>query len=220
MEKKIADKIASIDAVADELPGIVIIHNIKSRGVEYMSPRGLSFLGTSLDTIRNMSQDYNEHYFNPDDAKDYVPKIFGLLERNNNQEIISFFQQVRPSEQHDWSWHLSTTKIFMRDDEGSPLLTITFACPIDPLHHITTKVSRLLEENNFLRNNHQRFKLLSRREREVLALIALGKSAAEIAESLFISVTTVETHRRNIKQKLQASSSYELSLYARAFDLI
>lgn len=42
---------------------------------------------------------------------------------------------------------------------------------------------------------------LTRREKEVLSLIAAGKSTQEIAAALFISFLTAETHRRNIMQK-------------------
>jgi two-component system response regulator NreC len=51
---------------------------------------------------------------------------------------------------------------------------------------------------------------LSERETDVLRLIALGHTNAEIAEQLFISVRTVETHRAHIQQKLGASSRAEL----------
>jgi two-component system response regulator NreC len=51
---------------------------------------------------------------------------------------------------------------------------------------------------------------LSEREIEVLRLIALGHTNAEIAEQLFISVRTVETHRAHIQQKLGVSSRAEL----------
>jgi two-component system, NarL family, response regulator NreC len=51
---------------------------------------------------------------------------------------------------------------------------------------------------------------LSERETDVLRLIALGHTNAEIAEQLFISVRTVETHRAHIQQKLGVSSRAEL----------
>ncbi|MVN91221.1 hypothetical protein GO816_08820 [Mucilaginibacter sp. HME9299] len=85
---------------------------------------------------------------------------------------------------------------------------------------MASKASRLLEENNFLRKNFSLYKKLSHREREVLRTLAMGKSAAKTAEELFISTNTVETHRKNIRQKLGTTSFYELSQYARAFDLI
>ncbi|HEX3693734.1 MAG TPA: response regulator transcription factor [Solirubrobacteraceae bacterium] len=55
---------------------------------------------------------------------------------------------------------------------------------------------------------------LSEREVDVLTLIALGHTNAEIAEKLYLSVRTVETHRAHIQQKLSLSSRAELVAYA------
>jgi DNA-binding NarL/FixJ family response regulator len=52
------------------------------------------------------------------------------------------------------------------------------------------------------------------REREVLQLIAEGRSTREIASALFISVKTVETHRKNIMEKLDLYTVAELTKYA------
>jgi DNA-binding NarL/FixJ family response regulator len=55
---------------------------------------------------------------------------------------------------------------------------------------------------------------LSTREREVLQLIAEGKSTKDIAFTLDISAKTVETHRRQIMQKLQLTNVAELTRFA------
>jgi two-component system response regulator NreC len=55
---------------------------------------------------------------------------------------------------------------------------------------------------------------LSERETEVLRLIALGYTNAEIAEQLFLSVRTVESHRAHIQQKLRLTTRSELVRYA------
>jgi two-component system NarL family response regulator len=55
---------------------------------------------------------------------------------------------------------------------------------------------------------------LSRREREVLRLIAEGRRSIAIAGQLHISVATVEVHRRNIMRKLAMHSVAELTRYA------
>jgi DNA-binding NarL/FixJ family response regulator len=55
---------------------------------------------------------------------------------------------------------------------------------------------------------------LSGREREVLQLIAEGKSSAEVAELLHISVRTVDTHRHNIMTKLEIHSIAGLTKFA------
>jgi two-component system response regulator NreC len=55
---------------------------------------------------------------------------------------------------------------------------------------------------------------LSEREVDVLRLIALGHTNAEIGEQLYLSVRTVETHRSHIQQKLRLTSRAELVGYA------
>ena len=58
------------------------------------------------------------------------------------------------------------------------------------------------------------YELLTSREREVLHLLVEGKSNKEIAVSLSLSPYTVETHRRNLQEKLNLHSFAELILYA------
>jgi len=55
---------------------------------------------------------------------------------------------------------------------------------------------------------------LSAREREVLQLIAEGKSTRDVAATLYVSVKTVETHRKQIMDKLGLNSIAELTKYA------
>jgi len=61
---------------------------------------------------------------------------------------------------------------------------------------------------------------LSDREREVLRLLALGHTNQEIAQQLYISVRTAETHRAHIMQKLRLQSRAELVRYALAQGLL
>jgi two-component system response regulator NreC len=61
---------------------------------------------------------------------------------------------------------------------------------------------------------------LSDRELEVLKLIALGHTNAEIAAQLYLSVRTVESHRAHIQQKTRRSSRAELVRYALEHGLV
>jgi two-component system response regulator NreC len=80
------------------------------------------------------------------------------------------------------------------------------------------KISRILAEE-YVRALKQKgvadsYELLTPREREILQLLAEGKTNKEVATSLNISVYTAETHRGNILQKLNLHSTAELVLYA------
>jgi two-component system response regulator NreC len=61
---------------------------------------------------------------------------------------------------------------------------------------------------------------LSEREREVLRLLALGHTNQEIAEQLYISVRTAESHRAHIMQKLRLTTRAELVRYALSHGLL
>jgi DNA-binding NarL/FixJ family response regulator len=83
---------------------------------------------------------------------------------------------------------------------------------------LTRKISRMMQED-YIQEMEQRgledsYELLTGREREVLQLAAEGKPNKEIAGALNISLTTVETHRTHILQKLGLHSVPELILYA------
>ena len=61
---------------------------------------------------------------------------------------------------------------------------------------------------------------LSERELEVLRLVALGHTNAEIAAELYVSVRTVETHRAHLQQKLGIKTRADLVRYARQIGLL
>ena len=79
-------------------------------------------------------------------------------------------------------------------------------------------ISKMLAED-YLRQLQQRgaedsYELLTVREREVLQLLAEGRSNKEVATVLGLSLYTVETHRANILEKLNLRGTPELILYA------
>ena len=82
----------------------------------------------------------------------------------------------------------------------------------------TRKVSRILQEDYFhalgRKDADDSYDLLTDREREILQLVAEGKTNKEVANVLNISLYTVDTHRTHILQKLDLHSVPELILYA------
>ena len=79
-------------------------------------------------------------------------------------------------------------------------------------------VSRMLVED-YVRQLQDKdiedsYELLTQRERELLQLVAEGKSNKDVANMLNLSLYTVETHRGNIMEKLNLHSVPELILYA------
>jgi len=82
---------------------------------------------------------------------------------------------------------------------------------------LSPAITRLLLEdylNHDIRSEKDDPNALSSREREVLQLIAEGKTSREIAEILHLSVKTVQSHRTNLMQKLDLHDRGDLIKYA------
>lgn len=71
-----------------------------------------------------------------------------------------------------------------------------------------------MTSNGIKQNANPAFVVLTDREREALQLMAEGKSTKQIADTLTVSVKTIETHRHNIMEKLDLHSVAELTKYA------
>jgi DNA-binding NarL/FixJ family response regulator len=105
----------------------------------------------------------------------------------------------------------------LKSDAGKALVTGVEAL-MDGRPFFTSKVARLVLEG-FLRspereNGNAASPGLSPREREIVQLLAEGKSNKEVARALGITVKTAETHRGNIMRKMQFSSLSDLIRYA------
>jgi len=220
MDKTFTQKLSDIQSIADYLPSALIIHEVETLQIVYMNSVGLDVLGTTLGELQAMGPEtYHLKYFNTEDSDEYVPKILHLI-KSKTQEQVSYFQQVRVPDNPEWQLFVSNTKVFARNDAGDATYMLTIASRLDPVHHITTKVNRLMNEIAFLRHNNLLFLTLTRREKEILKYIAMGMSSAEISAKLFIAPATAETHRKNIKNKLHLKNNYDAVMFAQAYNLV
>ncbi|MFC6672260.1 response regulator transcription factor [Marinobacterium aestuariivivens] len=84
----------------------------------------------------------------------------------------------------------------------------------DSLLHLVrqglARADEQLQQGRALQRIRQRHSSLSRREKEVMALVVVGRPNREIAEELGISPKTVEVHRSRVMSKMQADSLPEL----------
>ena len=106
-----------------------------------------------------------------------------------------------------------------KSDAGRDLITAVEALQ-QGRTFFTTRVSQLVL-NGFLDRDQPReespernFELLTSREREVIQLLAEGKTSKEVAVALNLSVKTAETHRTNLMRKLDLHSVADLTRYA------
>ena len=78
--------------------------------------------------------------------------------------------------------------------------------------YFSGEVGQALKE--YQRSSKTEIPVLSRREKEILALIAEGYTSPQMAEKLFVSPHTVDTHRKNLLMKLDVKNTATLIRFA------
>ncbi len=104
----------------------------------------------------------------------------------------------------------------LKSDTGRDLVTA-----VEALQHrrtfFTSRVTQIMLDGYLRPHNESETsseRVLTPREREVIQLVAEGKSTKEVATALSLSVKTAETHRTNLMRKLDLHSIADLTLYA------
>jgi len=103
------------------------------------------------------------------------------------------------------------------DEEGNSIIKIKR--PSSDISNTIKSFGALIEENNFIKTNIAKFTQLTKREKEILVIFSKGMRQQEVADELYISVQTLRTHWKNIKNKLKIKSLVEVIKYVNAFDM-
>ena len=100
---------------------------------------------------------------------------------------------------------------YLQKDAGKETLVEAIRQVMESGTYITDSTSRLVMESFMERNKNSQ---ISPREKEIIQLLSDGFTTKKIAEKLFISPHTVETHRQNILLKLGLKNTAELIKYS------
>jgi DNA-binding CsgD family transcriptional regulator/PAS domain-containing protein len=169
-----------------------------------MPPDDIAFvLDTSIRSLEYL------HEVPPAERKDYKT-VFEFRLRNREGKYIRFIQQLVNLEL-DLAGNMWLILILMDvnpNQQGGKQLLRTM------MNMKSGKVVPFTEERD------ERQSQLTRREIEILGLIARGMVSKEIAEQLFLSVNTVNNHRQRIIEKMDMSSTSEALTYAMRIGII
>lgn len=216
---RLEEKIALFAPQLEMMPGISVIHQIENYHPVYMTKNGLDMFGLSLEELVAIGENYFDEFFNSDLTIEFFEKLLPLIKEENSEETFTLFHQVLFPQKEGYEWFVSSVRIFHTID-GNPTHTLSISFPIGDLDRIPKQAEKFLAENEFSREYQDQFATLTSREKEVLKCFAEGKSSQKVSSQLNISTDTVNSHKKSIKSKLQISSTYEMSRYAHAFDLI
>lgn len=218
---QLCERVSNIVALND---GYAVITDIFSdKGFLFFGKSG-TLIGFSSSQVRMMeleSGDEDVIYtkLHPEDLVDkrmLELEYFKFIDALPPDEKLDFAAlcSIRLSAQNgEYVWFDNVTKILKLSANGKFRLVLCTYQVSSNCHEnggITPRiVNTVTGEASELSFTSRRDKLLSKREKEVLQLIKIGKLSKEIADMLNISVHTVNRHRQNILEKLNVGNSFE-----------
>lgn len=126
-------------------------------------------------------------------------KIIALSMHSNKQFIIGMLKA-------------GAYGYMLKDSDSDELITAIKTVARNQ-KYVSQKISGIII-NEFMTSLPEEDSVLTSREKEIVQLIAEGKSSKKIAEILFLSPKTVDAHRKNIMDKLEIRTIPELTKYA------
>lgn len=219
--------IKKLNKLDESLPSCSMFYavvNIDDLSFLHITDKMQACLGCSKETLLDCGHSYFKSIIHPEDIE--------MLSLSVKDMKNFTYKEILP---HQKSKIFYTTNYRIRNASGGYLNIVHRISPIvfgdlttnyglsqyivlDP--NIKLQVSASIKrvkadhsyETLFFKNysNTKFINLVSNRERDIIKLLVLKNSSKEIAEKLFISPNTVDTHRRNILKKFKLSSTGEL----------
>jgi len=216
----IHNNILRIEDIGDYIPGSVMVQDLSRMTNTYMNQNGCDILRHSSEELELLGPDYFSKFFPAEEISILKSELQHFAMENDTGKIHSFFQRVRPDEDSEYKWYFTTSRLYPSSDPSEGLRMMHIAVPADTLSYAGRKLSNLVRDDVLIRKNLHKFVLLTIREKEVIRLIVEGKSSFEIANCLFLSIHTVNNHRKNIIHKLEVTCLSQLIKFAVAFAII
>ncbi|HEY9221731.1 MAG TPA: helix-turn-helix transcriptional regulator [Lutibacter sp.] len=176
---------------------------------------------SSLDKKMNSNSMLHQHFLEPlseENQEELVRQIAGFLNKQDEEAVYSFFWGDSKAADFEAKWYVSSASL-KKNENGTLQKIVFFTYDLELLGEYKEKLYQVIKDMDFLKNNYNKVSLLTKRETEIMGLLAMGKTSVEIGFKLFISDHTVNTHRKNINKKLEIKTLADLMKFATIFDL-
>jgi len=207
----------TLDGIIHQHQCYIAIGQIHEQKPIYLCPRSMAYMGLSHKDLRTFSIADYYHLLH----KDYLPMIFTITEHF----------KTKPDEFID-----ETFKVKRHDNAYQPIYAIGTSLYDEPPHlgniiiALFCDVTELIEKESNTSGNAaslsmnadalKKYNSLTPREIEVLRWIGLQKINKEIADIMYISIHTVEEHRKNLMKKLGVNNAAGLAAFAARVGLV
>ena len=203
----------SFQKLSELLPGAFHINSLDDFSIQFFNKAGEEVYKSPIEIVKEKGLTLMRKVIHPDEFLSVPPRLSNFVALDDYSSTLSFFQRLKGVNEKHYEWYFTSCKL---TEYG--ILSISH--PVKSLGSHKVQIERVLDENIYFKKNFKKFMSLTKREKQLLKELAIGKTAPQISNEYFIAVNTVKTHRQRIFEKLEVKTVTELYKYAFHFDLL
>lgn len=214
LEKGISNRKYSMEDIGEMLPGMLHLNRTDDLVLSYFNNWALNRFEKSVDEILEGGLEFMLSIFEAGTAELFSKSLISFINADDYYSSHGFFQKFRFNFKRNYEWMYTSSKLF---DDGKHVFS--YSTSLGDIEKNSSFLIRNLEDNLFLRKNFLKLQSLTKREKQILQLVARGFTSKQIGDQLCITLNTVSTHRKNITQKLDLKRLSDWIRFSNALDL-
>lgn len=200
--------------VLDTMPALVYINELQNPNDPasvknvYLNRFGHNFIGYTRDEIDALGVEFFQKIIHPDDLEIIPVTVEAENDKNISSCLVSM-HRLKPKSKTNYQWHYDHGLAFDSFPDGTVRRGLFVSVNVNDTMTTQNQLTAALKEISRLKYA-LKLSVLTTREKEVLHLIAKGKTDKEISAELFISLQTAKKHRNNLIHKTAVTNTAEL----------
>ncbi|WP_291727169.1 helix-turn-helix transcriptional regulator [Bernardetia sp.] len=202
----------SIEEITRHIPCHLHINSLEDFSVIETDPKLIEYFDIDIQELNKQGFVFLQKTVHPQDLVNAVNANLEYIENQDEMTHVSFFQRVTyPS--HREKLYYTRGKVL--DDKR----ILNLSVPVHDLELFNQSINDIYENVNFIKENLERFSLLTKKEIEVCRYLCGGGSLQDVADAMGVSIHTIKNHKINIYRKMNVHSFFRFYNFAVKFKI-
>lgn len=203
--------------LSDSCSLVVMIKEVNTNHIIHLNAAALDYFGQTRSFINRYGISFPKEILHPDFFHLFPVELDFFSESDHYNSAYEYIYNLKTAKDYSWTYVCSQIAIF--NEIGNPKYILSIACDVNNILNNKISSNKFVSElNGFTNIELERYKTLSKRELSILRMISLEMTSEEIAQELFLSKSTVDSHRKSILKKLNIKSALGMAKYFYLFE--
>lgn len=178
----------------------------------YINIPASDYFGLNINTINKYGLSVSQEILHPNFFHLYPIALDFFSQPENYNNVYEYIYYYKTAKGYTWTYVCSQIAIF--HENGNPAYILSVASDLNDILNNKISTNRFVSEiEGFKDIDYEKYKSLTKREVQILGMISKEMTSEEIAKELFLSKSTIDSHRKTLLKKLNIKSALGMAKY-------